>query len=141
MPIFVLDTESGARGLLHSGWKGTGILQTAVETMHEVYHSDPRNLIVLLGPCISAANYEVDAARAEVFGDEFGEQSVDKHKGRYFLDLRAANEEICRRCRIRRVSTVDECTYGNTSLGSYRREGADSYTLMMAMFGDSWEME
>lgn len=142
MPIFVLDTRTGARALLHSGWKGTGILETAVLRMKSVYGSVPGELFVLLGPCISAEAYAVDADRARTFRAEWGDGAVRESNGREYLDLQAANQEICRRLGITQTATVSGCTVMNTAFGSYRREGAEAYTLMMAIFcGDEWELK
>ncbi|MEI6388871.1 MAG: laccase domain-containing protein, partial [Spirochaetota bacterium] len=35
MPIWIWDSASGARGVLHSGWKGTGILEAATRALGE----------------------------------------------------------------------------------------------------------
>jgi len=140
MPIFVYDPVQGARALLHSGWRGTGILAVAIRKMESAYGCERSDLMVLLGPCISASAYDVDSERARLFRDEWGESVVQWREGKPHLDLRAANQEICRRLGVTRVNTIMECTSANRALGSYRREGAGNYTLMMAMFAgeDDW---
>lgn len=132
MPIFL---HTGAwRGLLHSGWAGTGILRTALEYLSEAGQEAPE---VVLGPCISSDSYEVDQSRADVFSRRHGANAV---QGRH-LDMRAANlgilEEISR-CELFRqdfpILVRDSCTVKHSGLFSYRRMGPESYGLMLALF-------
>lgn len=62
--IWLADRASGAIGLLHSGRKGTegNILGEAVELMHKRFGTRPRDLIVVLSPCIRPPHYEIDFA-------------------------------------------------------------------------------
>ncbi|AHC14826.1 polyphenol oxidase family protein [Salinispira pacifica] len=132
MPIFL---HTGAwRGLLHSGWAGTGILRAALEYLSEAGQEAPE---VVLGPCISADSYEVDQSRADLFSRRHGANAV---RGRH-LDLPAANlgilEEISRMELFRqefRILVRDSCTVKHSGLFSYRRMGPESYGLMLALF-------
>ena len=135
MPIFLADPVTGARGLLHSGWRGTGILARAVQMMTERFGSRAGDLLVTMGPCISAESYEVDEQRALEFAREWGPAAVRRSASRVCLDLRAANQEICRRCGVSSVNVVEHCTAAESSLASYRRDGA-GYTLMLALLGE-----
>ncbi len=141
MPIWLYDEASGARGLLHSGWRGTGILQEALATMCSTYGTAPERLIVALGPCISVDAYEVDRERAEQFAAEWGSDAVRWTGDRPFLDLRSVNVSICRRAGVDVVSVIDHCTVGDTRFGSFRREGAQHYTLMLALHGNGRVLE
>ena len=62
--VFIVDQLTGAIGLVHSGKKGTelGIVRKTIELMSEKFGSDPKNLIVVLSPCIRPPAYEVDFA-------------------------------------------------------------------------------
>lgn len=62
--IWLADRNNGAIGLLHSGKKGTegNILGVAVDTMHQRFGSNPKDLVAVLGPCIRPPHYEVDFA-------------------------------------------------------------------------------
>jgi YfiH family protein len=134
VPLFCYDTGSGAYAILHSGWKGTGILAEAVGVMRDQYSTDPGNLIVLAGPGIHANSYEVDAKRAEVFR-EWGDDAVVRRGDSCFLDLYAANRGIANGAGIGTFTEVTNCTAAEPVFGSYRREGADSYTSMLAILG------
>jgi len=140
MPIYLFDKASGAFGLLHSGWRGTGILETAIRMLGDQFGSGPGDLVVTMGPCISAASYEVDEARATEYAAEWGEDAVRRVDGRPCLDLRAANEEICRRNGVDLINVINHCTVREPRLGSYRREGPDRYTLMLALLGGTLQL-
>ncbi len=62
--LYLVDSESGALGLLHSGKKGTeqNILGRAISRMGEEFGTRAENLTVLLGPCIRPPHYEIDFA-------------------------------------------------------------------------------
>lgn len=134
MPIFLADRATGAYGVLHSGWRGTGILRRAVELMRARYGTRSDDLVVLLGPCISAESYRVDEERAAEYR-VWGNDAVVKRDGRPYLDMRAANLGIARALGIPTVSVVNHCTYLTPQLGSYRREGHAHYTGMLAIVG------
>jgi YfiH family protein len=140
MPIWLFDTVGGAFGILHSGWKGTGILMEAVRAMRDEWGSRPEDISVILGPSIGACCYAVPEQRALGFKAEFGEESAymeeSKHKvSTFYLDLRAANVSLAARLGIGRLLDIRLCTSCSPFLGSYRRQGADSFTRMIALCG------
>lgn len=62
--IYVVDPVRRVIALLHSGRKGTelNILGSAVHTMREEFGCDPRDLTVVVSPCIRPPHYEIDFA-------------------------------------------------------------------------------
>ncbi|PKL07781.1 MAG: hypothetical protein CVV51_12340, partial [Spirochaetae bacterium HGW-Spirochaetae-7] len=60
MPIFIHDSVSGAYGLLHSGWKGTGILRKAILLMASRFGTRGRDVSAVFGPRIGPCCYVVD---------------------------------------------------------------------------------
>ena len=62
--VYLLDHETGALGLLHSGKKGTelNITGKAIELMIREFETNPLNLTIVLGPCIRPPHYEIDFA-------------------------------------------------------------------------------
>ncbi len=135
MPIWILDRASGAWGVLHSGWKGTGILATAVEALASAYGSRPADISVILGPAIGACCYPVPEERARGFEAEFGPGSVVWAEGSPRLDLRAANLSLAEDLGLGSVLSIEACTSCDIRLGSYRREGQASFTRMLAYCG------
>lgn len=134
MPILLADTRSGAYGILHSGWRGTGILEDGLRVMAMRYGTLAADVVALFGPCISAESYEVDSERAKGYR-RWGDDAVVRSGDRSYLDMRAANLGIARRLGLGLVSVADHCTYQTSLLGSYRREGSRQYTGMLAIIG------
>jgi len=68
--IYLVDPNTPAIGLVHSGRKGTelGVVTNAITQMVECFGSEPAELIVQLSPCIRPPHYEID------FADEIIEQ-------------------------------------------------------------------
>ena len=140
MPIWLYDEHSGSFGVLHSGWKGTGILGEAVSLLESRFDTRPEDISVILGPAIGACCYRVPPERAHAFALEFGEDCVVRSDGSdgtesFSLDLRRANLKLAARIGLRRVKDVTICTRCDVRLGSYRRQGAANFTRMAAACG------
>jgi YfiH family protein len=147
LPVFLYDTESGAFGLLHSGWRGTGIVLSALALMEEHWHTRPEAIAAVLGPCIGVRCYSVDEGRAAAFEGEFGGSGGPYPLGpvterrlsgegipRRYLNLRAANARLLAAAGVRHIAVCGNCTFTDERLGSYRREGK-GYTRMAALTG------
>ena len=133
LPIFLVDRSTGAFGLVHSGWKGTGIARVALETMGAAFGTDPRDVSVTIGPGIGACCYRVPEERAASFASEYGASAVVRGAdGTPRLDLRAANVMLLRAAGVTEITVVDDCTCCTGFLSSFRRQGADAFTLMLA---------
>jgi YfiH family protein len=144
LPVFLYDTDSGAFALLHSGWRGTGIVLRALALMAERWGSRPEAAAALLGPCIRSCCYRVDGERARAFEAEFGGPGGEYPLGavvreweqtkRFSLNLQAANARLLANAGVRNIAWCNNCTYTDERLGSFRREGA-AYTRMAAVMG------
>jgi YfiH family protein len=142
LPVFLYDTETEAYALLHSGWKGTGIVLNALSMMAERWGTRPASVAALLGPCIHPCCYRVDEARAAAFEAEVGGSTGTSPLGpvvcrsgeRPALDLQAANARLLARAGVRNLSYCVDCTFTDQRLGSFRREGP-AYTRMLAVLG------
>ena len=137
MPIWILDRASGACGILHSGWKGTGILEAGVGLMAERFGARPADLSVILGPAIGPCCYDVPPERAASFAAEFGAESAPTLGGSPRIDLRSANVSLARRLGIGALLSIEACTACDARLGSFRREGAERFTRMVAAVGEA----
>ena len=147
LPVFLLDTENGFFAALHSGWKGTGIVVKALEIM-KTRGSRPEAIAAVLGPCIQSCCYKVDEERAKHFKAEFGEDFLNKKPAEYplggvvrqkksgwFINLPAANARLLAAGGVRHIAHCTDCTFTDTRLGSFRREGAEAFTRMIAIAG------
>ncbi len=135
MPIYLFDRSSGAFGILHSGWRGTGILADAVRMMARLYETEAAELTVLLGPAIGVCCYRVDEERAALFRGRWGNRSAVQRDGQWYLDLRRANLDLADRLGVGVVIDGHICTACHDAFSSFRREGPDSYAGMLALTG------
>lgn len=119
VPLYFVDPVRKAIGLSHSGWKGTvgHIGQKTVWKMHEVYGSEPKDIVAAIGPSICQSCYEVSDDVAETFranftADEAADILLDKGNGKYQLDLWKANWYVLTDAGIlpEHLSVTDLCT-------------------------------
>ena len=80
MPIFFYERERAVFGVVHSGWKGTGIVSEAIAMIKKIYKGEPRNISVVLGAHIRNCCYIVDEERASYFKKNFCEDCVSEYK-------------------------------------------------------------
>ena len=119
VPLYFVDPVRKAIGLSHSGWKGTvgHIGQKTVWKMHEVYGSEPKDIVAAIGPSICQSCYEVSDDVAEAFRANFtayeaADILLDKGNGKYQLDLWKANWYVLTDAGIlpEHLSVTDLCT-------------------------------
>ena len=125
-PVLFADPEARIVGAAHAGWKGafTGVLENTVAAM-ESLGAHRENIIAVLGPSISAKNYEV--------GPEFVERFIAAEAGnsRYFepaarpghalFDLNLYTVERLKAAGVT-AEALYRCTYAEEDLFySYRR--------------------
>jgi YfiH family protein len=134
LPLFLFDQESGAFGLLHSGWKGTGILETGFAVMKKHFDSSASRLSVLVGPGIGPCCYRIPEDRYNLFQRAYGEEAVSREDENYYIDLRGANRVLLERLGVARVSVISDCTSCNPLLSSFRRDG-EGFSGMLAVMG------
>jgi len=62
--VFFYDPVKQVIALAHSGRRGTegNIVKETIACLRETYDTNPKNLIVQLGPCIRPPHYEIDFA-------------------------------------------------------------------------------
>lgn len=146
LPVFLYDAEGGAFALVHSGWRGTGIVLEALRLMRERRRTRPEAVAAVLGPCIQGCCYRVDEARARAFEAEFGgsggafplgpvmiERAGLPGGPGFFLSLQAANARLLANAGVRNIAVCRDCTFTDERLGSFRRQGPASYTRMLAV--------
>ncbi len=153
LPIWLADRRGGsgrsgrARGLVHSGWQGTGIVREAVRRLRDELGVPPQALAVTIGPGIGPCCYAVPPERFAAFRAEFGPQAAFEvpepgaPERRFRLDLRAANLRLLEEEGVRDVRVIADCTACTPHLSSYRRDGAAGFGRMLALIGPdrSWE--
>ena len=71
MPLYLYDPVTGVFGIVHSGWKGTGIVCDAIALAEKDYGARAQNFCVVIGPHIRACCYIVNEDRARWFSENF----------------------------------------------------------------------
>lgn len=140
VPIYFFDQKSGAFGVLHSGWKGTGIIAEAAEMLQSLYSAKPENILIAIGPHIRECCYIVDEERALYFANNFSEGCIseyaahDKDSSRlkwknngtkqFHLSLEKANLSIIGKLNIPEgnITLLQDCTCCNEIYASNRRQ-------------------
>jgi polyphenol oxidase len=130
VPVFLLDIETPAVGMIHCGWKGTAqeITVNEIRMMHDEYGSKPENILVAFGPCICGNCYEVRDDIKERFTKNFSSDEIDcflkrRDESIYLMDLKKAVSISLQRIGIDRNHIFDSghCTYESENLFSFRR--------------------
>jgi len=123
-------------GAIHAGWRGTaaGIVSRLAE------HFQPERLFAVIGPAISADNYEVDA---DLYADWLERDSrlaaflapAPAGGSKRLFDLKGMVRDHLLRLGVPsdRIETVPACTYAS-SLPSYRRTGSPSPPLFSYIY-------
>lgn len=158
VPLYFFDSKNNAFGIVHSGWKGTGIAEKAINLMKEHFSTSTDNLCVAIGAHIHKCCYIVNQERANFFMNAFSANCVsplkdDKNRASkinwnygegaaFRLSLLEANLFLLSKCGVKdeNIVILDECTCCNTKFGSNRRQNANgepSFTVQAAfVFGD-----
>lgn len=142
VPIFFCDCVKKVWGVVHSGWKGTGIIKEAVQILIEKFNSAPEDILCAIGPHIHSCCYVVNEERACYFAEKFTPECVTLFKdgettgskkvkvwnnggGKLFrLSLERANLEVLKNAGVKAENIVacDNCTCCEEMFGSNRRE-------------------
>jgi YfiH family protein len=135
LPIFLIDTTGKGFGLLHSGWKGTGIVRNGINALQKECGSLRKDIRVVIGPGIGSCCYHVGKERFTKFTASFGAGAGRHENGKYYIDLRTANIAMLENHRITDITIIEDCTSCNPHLSSFRRDGEESLNLMIALIG------
>lgn len=76
MPLYLYDPVTGVFGIVHSGWKGTGIVVDAIELAKKDYGARAEDFCIILGPHIRDCCYIVNEERAKWFAENFTPECV-----------------------------------------------------------------
>ncbi len=92
LPIMFYDPEHHAIGVCHAGSKGllAGVIQETIKRMHDAFGTNPKQLVVGIGPSIEQKCYEVSEEYATLFIQTYPtfHDIVSQSHDSYYLDLR-----------------------------------------------------
>jgi YfiH family protein len=125
-PVLYADPEAGVIGAAHAGWKGalTGVLEDTIVKMESLGARRER-ITAVLGPSISAANYEVGPEFVARFIESEPENLIyfgpSNNPGHALFDLNTYTVDRLLRAGVR-AEALYRCTYAEEDLFfSYRR--------------------
>lgn len=125
-PILFADADAGVIGAAHAGWKGAvyGIIENTLAAMEKL-GAKRANIHAVLGPAISAANYEVGPERVAdlIAADGVNEVYLapSASAGHAMFDLNRYTIDRLTRAGVA-VDHVARCTYAEAdNFFSYRR--------------------
>jgi YfiH family protein len=130
LPVFLVETQNKVIAAVHCGWRGTSkqILPKVIKKMKNDFGCKTSSLLVLFGPSIEAACYEVGSDVYQEFQknglslDSFAR--IGDKTGKYHFNLRQANITQLRDLGIRNknIFSLDLCTFCRPDLHSFRRD-------------------
>ena len=139
-PLVFLDPVNKVIASSHAGWRGTvaEIGKKTVQKMVSEFSSNPKDIIVGIGPCIKECCYEVDDPVYSQFGKlsylDSSKIFTQKPNGKYMLNLVEANKQILMSAGIRpeNFDLSDICTCCNSDmLHSHRKTNGERGNLAM----------
>jgi len=126
LPILFFDPKKEAIGVAHAGYKGllNHIIENTISVLVSKFKSDPKDIIVGMGPSIETTCYEVGVELVEKFQEEFPsfEDIFIEKDQKYFLDLRGiARQSLLKEGILdEHIEIMDICTKDNEDFYSYR---------------------
>lgn len=148
-PILLVDPERPAVAAIHAGWRGTveDVAGATVRAMHDVFGSDPANILAYLGPgiggCCNEVGPEVTAAWRDQAHDlgPLAELAVTIPSIREHLDIPRANALLLQRAGVQpeHIEISSICTKCSTDdWFSHRGQGAKTgrQASMIMLTGD-----
>jgi len=144
VPLLLADRRTGAVAAAHAGWRGlaAGAPRAAVRAMHDAFGTTPADIVAAIGPSISAANYEVDAAVRSAFA---AAGATDPQLETWFLagrrpdhwqfdGWRSAVDQLADAGVPRAaVHVAGLCSFEHRQLCSYRRDGTGAGRMAAAI--------
>ena len=138
VPILLFDPLKQVIGAVHAGWRGTvkKIVALTVEQMISGYHSNPKNMMAVIGPSIGPEVYEVGdevVAEARKSLPEPEKTLTMNISGKYHFNLWEANRQLLVSAGIpnHNIEISGECTFSNPNkYFSARKQGNISGRLV-----------
>lgn len=125
VPVMFYDPVRKVAAIAHAGWKGTAarIAAKTAEKMINEFHSNPEDIIALIGPSIGKCCFEVkDDVKEKILAsiDESAHSQVCTNNN---IDLKLVNKVQLLAIGIKKIDLSEDCTSCKTELFfSYRKE-------------------
>lgn len=139
LPLLFYDSKLNVVAAIHAGWRGlfAGIIKETISQM-VVKGSNPKNILVGIGPSIRVCCYEVSEEFVDNFREKFEDMDncVVRRDGKIFFDLQqfAIQQLLTLDIETGNIEDGDYCTFDHDAVYSCRREGKD-FGEMMGIVG------
>ena len=113
-PVLIFDPKKQNIAALHAGWKGAykNIIKNTLKKLREK-GSKTRDLIAVVGPCISIESYEV----RNDFLNKFVKKSIQNKKyfkfynDKIFFSLNSYIKSQLTKCNVKKIEIINKDTY------------------------------
>ena len=114
-PVLLWDSQTGAVGAVHAGWKGTAqdICGEAVKAMTNAYGCKPENIHAAIGPNIGQCCFETDADVPQALLKTYGNlvsDFIQQRENKYYVNLKAVNAYALNRAGVNNIDISHHCT-------------------------------
>ena len=114
-PILLWDSQSGAVGACHAGWRGTAmdIAGKTVAAMVDAFGCDPAHIHAAIGPNIGDCCFETDGEVPGAMVQTYGQAALSwiRNVGeKYYVNLKEINAISLRRAGVAHIQISDACT-------------------------------
>lgn len=139
IPLLFYDPTAKLVAAVHAGWRGlySEIIKVAVSDMI-AKGSDPKDVLVGIGPSIRVCCYEVSEEFVENFREKFGdvEKLIQRRNGKIFFNLQKVAKDQLASAGVleNNIEDAGYCTFDHEDVYSCRREGKD-FGEMMGIIG------
>lgn len=89
LPIILFDPKHQAIGIVHAGWRGLSnkIITETIKKMHDVFKTNPADLLGFLGPSAGVCCYEVQNDLLSHFPNTvLDTKIIEKRDGKFFFN-------------------------------------------------------
>lgn len=141
LPLYFYDPIASCIGLAHAGWRGTisNIAKAVIQKMRLIYNTNPKNIIVGIGPGICQNCFEVNAPVANTFyenGPNKVYKYIKRNNNKYNINLSGVNTAFMLEYGIQKnnINVSNICTKCNSDMFySHRLSGKNRGTMAAFM--------
>lgn len=137
IPVLFYDKRNKVCAAIHSGWKGTElqICSNAVKKMINDYGSDPKDIMVAIGPHNRSCCYEFGKEEAEKSFKEYFDQGLKVYEsGKLNLEICIEQQLKASGIKESNITSVPVCTFCSEKFDLYSFRKKDKYDGRMFSF-------
>jgi polyphenol oxidase len=132
-PVYLYDKKQGVVGLVHCGWRGIAknILPTTINKFQQIFKSDPKNIIMAVGPGIQQCHFSFKDKPEKYFKDF--PHHLSRKKDHTYINLPGILKDQAKEAGLKTVELSMVCTYDKKDkYFSHRRDQFPVPRVMVA---------